>query len=236
MAQLETKDFILTKKIHNIVYELAPKTRANMVYMNDDDKVTLTEKIIELCDLLGKNKEQIDDLREALEAIIGEVTESQFQSFKDVWNYVNIEEDSKSVIAEMFKQKVTVEEGKGLSSNDFDDLSKEKLDDLYTKAELDILMEDIGNKLSTLKETSELLANRLTEAEDAVKTANEKLANISNYIKNRFDEVDEKITEIEDDIKELKEKPNIIYSDNPIDDPVLKSLYNGTWFHLIDEL
>lgn len=236
MVQLETKDFILTKKIHNIVYELAPKTRANMVYMNDDDKVTLTEKIIELCDLLGKNKEQIDDLREALEAIIGEVTESQFQSFKDVWNYVNIEEDSKSVIAEMFKQKVTVEEGKGLSSNDFDDLSKEKLDDLYTKAELDILMEDIGNKLSSLNETSELLANRLTEAEDAVKTANEKLANISNYIKNRFDEVDEKITEIEDDIKELKEKPNIIYSDNPIDDPVLKSLYNGTWFHLIDEL
>ncbi len=236
MVQLETKDFILTKKIHNIVYELAPKTRANMVYMNDDDKVTLTEKIIELCDLLGKNKEQIDDLREALEAIIGEVTESQFQSFKDVWNYVNIEEDSKSVIAEMFKQKVTVEEGKGLSSNDFDDLSKEKLDDLYTKAELDILMEDIGNKLSSLNETSELLANRLTEAEDAVKTANEKLANISNYIKNRFDEVDEKITEIEDDIKELKEKPNIIYSDNPFDDPVLKSLYNGTWFHLIDEL
>ena len=236
MVQLETKDFILTKKIHNIVYELAPKTRANMVYMNDDEKVTLTEKIIELCDLLGKNKEQIDDLREALEAIIGEVTESQFQSFKDVWNYVNIEEDSKSVIAEMFKQKVTVEEGKGLSSNDFDDLSKEKLGDLYTKAELDILMEDIGNKLTTLNETSELLANRLTEAEDAVKTANEKLANISNYIKNRFDEVDEKITEIEDDIKELKEKPNIIYSDNPFDDPVLKSLYNGTWFHLIDEL
>ena len=236
MVQLETKDFILTKKIHNIVYELAPKTRANMVYMNDDEKVTLTEKIIELCDLLGKNKEQIDDLREALEAIIGEVTESQFQSFKDVWNYVNIEEDSKSVIAEMFKQKVTVEEGKGLSSNDFDDLSKEKLDDLYTKAELDILMEDIGNKLTTLNETSELFANRLTEAEDAVKTANEKLANISNYIKNRLGEVDEKITEIEDDIKELKEKPNIIYSDNPFDDPVLKSLYNCIWFHLIDEL
>lgn len=236
MAQLETKDFILTKKIHNIVYELAPKTRSNMVYMNDDEKVTLTEKIIEICDLLGTNKEQIDDLREALEAIIGEVTESQFQSFKDVWNYVNIEEDSKSVIAEMFKQKVTVEEGKGLSSNDFDDLSKEKLDDLYTKAELDILMEDIGNKLSTLNETSELLAEKIANAEDAVKTADEKLTNISNYIKNRFDEVDEKFVKIEDELKELKEKPNIICSNNPLDDPVLKSLSNGTWFHLIDEL
>lgn len=236
MPDIDSKDFILTKKIHNIIYELIPKTRANMVYMDNEDKVTLTEKIFDICGLLSTDKENIVNINDAIKKILGDISLHSFQSFNDVWNYVNISEDSTSTIANMFKQKVSIEEGKGLSTNDFDNLSKEKLSDLYNRMELDLILEKIGEDISHIGNISEILENRIKFVEDAIKEADEKLANITKFINEKFIEVDEKIEKINEDIKELKEKPNIISTSDPLNDVNLKALSNGTWFHLVSQL
>lgn len=161
MAKLQSKNFILTKKIDDILYELLPKTNSDMVYV--DDKTTLTEKLSELTELLTNFKGDEAQLRESFNTLVKDAPE-MFNTFKEVWDYVNINGEPKSELIQLINSKQTAEEGKGLSTHDLDDLLYEKLTNLYSKDDLDIKFNDIensnveiSNRINNLEEKIQLL-------------------------------------------------------------------------------
>lgn len=239
MGYYESKDFILTKRIHDVVYELIPKTRANMVYMDEDDKVTLTEKIIDIFDMLNKQYESQEALKEAIEKILGPQTEEnkcQFQTFVDVWNYVNVSKDSTSTLAKMFKTKVDVEDGKGLSTNDFDDAMKKKLIDTYTKMEVNGLMVRAANQIQTLSEIVHSLDKatneRVTKIKKIVLENDESLKEVKESVTQQIEKLDSVQTQLDNTKKRvtvLENKDNIIVTSDSHDGS-LDALKKGVWY------
>ena len=134
MAKFESKNTILTKKINNIVYELLVKTHSDMVYVGDSD-YTLTEKLYDICELLEDNTKSYKELQVAFKKLM-EGSDEQFNSFKEIWDYINVNGNPKSELIKLIESKQSAEEGKGLSTHDFTDVLYEKLANDYTKEEL----------------------------------------------------------------------------------------------------
>lgn len=134
MAKFESKNTILTKKINNIVYELLVKTHSDMVYVGDSD-YTLTEKLYDICELLEDNTKSYKELQVAFKKLM-EGSDEQFNSFKEIWDYINVNGNPKSELIKLIESKQSAEEGKGLSTHDFTDVLYEKLVNDYTKDEL----------------------------------------------------------------------------------------------------
>ena len=143
------KNIILTKQLNGVVYELMVKTVSDMVYV--DDKTTLTEKLAEFTDLLVDNSKTFEEFKKCLNHLISD-SEEQAEKLRNVWNYVNLSADPKSELIKLIESKVTSEEGKGLSTNDFTDIMKEKLVNNYSKEELDQKFSVISNNFSNIND------------------------------------------------------------------------------------
>lgn len=167
----DKKKIILTHKLKNVLYELMPKTHADVVYTDKAYSVTLTEKLYDMCELLETRKEDIDDIKKKFDEITAG-TPSDFGTFKEVWDYVNINGDPKSELIDLIESKQAAEEGKGLSTNDFTDYFYNKLKYGYSKEELDekfLILEDdieeLDNKIdeesNTRKEEDDILKDKI---------------------------------------------------------------------------
>lgn len=143
MAKFESKNLILTKKLNGVIYELMVKTISDMVYT--DEKTTLTETLNHIFELLTEFQEEYNALEESFNDIFKDSPET-FRTFKEVWDYVNVNGDPKSDLIKMIESKQAAEEGKGLSTHDFDDILYAKLKYGYSKQELDDRFEIIINK------------------------------------------------------------------------------------------
>ena len=148
----DKKKIIITKKLNNVLYEMIPKTHSDMVYVDKKYDVTLTEKLYDMCELLQSRKEDVDDIREKYNEIVGGSPES-FNTFKEVWDYVNINGDPTSELINLIESKQAAEEGKGLSTNDFTDYLYEKLKNGYSKEELDKKFNVIDTRFERLEDT-----------------------------------------------------------------------------------
>lgn len=157
--RFESIKTVLTKKVNNVVYELLVKTHVDQVV--DDTGVTLTEKLNEIFDLLTTSKTDVEDIRAKYDEICGGAPET-FDSFKEVWDYVNVNGNPKSELLKLIESKQDKEEGKGLSANDFTDILREKLENDYTKEELDEKFEIIFDKQGKIKIE---LENRISNLE-----------------------------------------------------------------------
>lgn len=133
-SKFESKNLVLTKKLNNVVYELMVKTNTDMVYV--DDNHTLTEKLSDITDLLTDFHGDYDELKENFINVLQGAPET-FNSFKEVWDYVNVNNNPKSALIQLIESKQAAEEGKGLSTNDFTDVMYEKLKNGYSRQELD---------------------------------------------------------------------------------------------------
>lgn len=156
MGKFESKKTVLVKKINNVIYELLVKSHSDMVYV--DDTTTLTEKLNDIANLLTTSAKDIEDIQEKYKEIVGDAPES-FNTFKEVWDYLNINGDPKSELIKLIDSKVSKEPGKGLSANDFTDFLYKKLNDDYSKEELD-------EKFETLVSTQNGFAERLKAIEE----------------------------------------------------------------------
>jgi hypothetical protein len=147
-VKFQSINTILTKKVNNVIYELMVRTTADQVF--DADGVTLTEQLGRIFELLATSKNEVKDIRDKYDDICSDAPEF-FNSFKEVWDYVNVNGDPKSELLKLIDGKVTSEEGKGLSTNDFTDILKEKLTNDYTPEQLDARFELIKNSQSDFK-------------------------------------------------------------------------------------
>lgn len=151
--KFQSKNIILTKKLNNVVYELMVKTNSDMVYV--EDQKTLTEKLYDITELLTNYGGKYEELYDAYTEILDGAPET-FRTFKEIWDYLNINGDPKSELIKLIESKQTAEEGKGLSTHDFDDIMYEKLKNNYTKEELDekfeIVIDHTNKTIEALKE------------------------------------------------------------------------------------
>ena len=152
MAKFESKYTVLTKKIDNIMYELFVKTHSDMVYVNDT--TTLTETLVKLSDLLTDSKKTEAELWEEYNKLTNGAPD-RFNTFKEVWDYVNVNGDPKSELIQLIEKKQNAEEGKGLSTHDFTDLLYDKLKNDYTASQLDEKFRIIIKDQNTIKDTIE---------------------------------------------------------------------------------
>ena len=128
-----------------------------MVYVNDEQ--TLTEKLFDITELLTDFKGDYDELKKAFDEIVKDADES-FNTFKEVWDYVNINGDSKSELIKLIEKKQNSEEGKGLSTNDFTDIMFEKLKNGYSREELDAKFKIILEQDNRITKRIEDIENR----------------------------------------------------------------------------
>ena len=133
-SKFQSKNTVLTKKLNNVLYELMVKTRSDMVYI--DDSTTLTERLSEITDLLIQHEQNDVELKQAYEELVGD-SNSSYNSFKEIWDYINVNGNPKSELIKLIDSKQASEEGKGLSECDFTSVMREKLVNGYSKEELD---------------------------------------------------------------------------------------------------
>ena len=134
ISKFQSKNTVLTKKLNNVLYELMVKTNSDMVYV--DDSTTLTERLTEITDLLLKHEQNDIELKQAYDEIVGDAN-TNYDSFKEIWEYININENPKSELIQLIESKQAAEEGKGLSECDFTTMLHDKLVNDYTREELD---------------------------------------------------------------------------------------------------
>ena len=159
------KKAVLTRKLNGIIYELLVKTHSDMVYVGE--KVTLTEKWKEFADLITQDKELIDDIEEKFDELYRDAPEN-FNTFKEIWDYVNVDGDPKSALIELIDSKVEKEEGKGLSECDFTQVLKALVENDYTPEQIDDMFVVVGQRV----ETVEVGLNDVGEAVERLETKN----------------------------------------------------------------
>ena len=146
-SKFQSKNLVLTKKLNNVIYEMMVKTNSDMVYVNED--TTLTEKLYDISELFTKAFDSYDELKEAYDELtVGSV--EGFKSFKEIYDYVNINGNPESELIKLIKSKQDAVDGKGLSTNDFTDILYEKLVHGYSKEELNDKFKIVFDKTDEL--------------------------------------------------------------------------------------
>ena len=152
------KKAVLTRELNGIIYELLVKTHSDMVYVGN--KVTLTEKLKEFADLITADQEIVEDIQRAFEELYRDAPE-EFRTFKEIWDYVNVDGDPKSALIQLIDDKVDKEEGKGLSECDFTQILKEIVENDYTPEQIDEKFRLVAQRIDTVEA-------RLNDAETAI--------------------------------------------------------------------
>lgn len=136
------KSAIFKKKIGNIVYELMFKTVTDVVYTMDG--VTLTDEIKSLKNAVQQcpDESRLTDLEKKFANLVQDAPEA-YDTLLEISQYISTHKDEYNALLAVAGNKVDKVEGKALSSNDFTDAFLTKLDELYTKAQIDMKFSDI---------------------------------------------------------------------------------------------
>lgn len=159
MAENAMKKAILKKQIEGVVYEVMLKTTAEMVAI-DDTGTTLAQKLIELGKL--PTSTYVD---EKITELIGGAPET-LDTLKELAAALGSDPNFATTIATQLGGKVDKIEGKGLSTNDFDNEAKSKLAGIEAEANKTIII----NNLTTTTEGSALDATQGKALNDALTT------------------------------------------------------------------
>lgn len=155
------KSAIFKKKIGNIVYELMFKTVTDVVYTMDG--VTLTDELKNLKSVVDKcpDEERLTALEKKFANLVQDAPEA-YDTLLEISQYISTHQDEYQALLSVAGNKVDKVEGKDLSSNDFTDVFMTKLDELYTKAQIDMKFSDIT---TTYDAQIEGLGNRINSLE-----------------------------------------------------------------------
>ena len=138
---MAAKNVILKAKIENQIVELMVKTGAENVYV--DENTTLAAKIAELVadidtkvtssDVDTKVKAAIDDLIDGAPAT--------YDTLKEISDYLGTHGNEYTALVQELATKVTAEQGKGLSTNDYTNEDKTKVAGIEAGAQVNKIEE-----------------------------------------------------------------------------------------------
>lgn len=177
-TDLPAKNIVLVKKLDGVLYKLIIETDSDMVYYSGED-TTLTEKLSDIIDTIRSIKETNDTFDNKFSALMKGAPDT-FKTFKEVWDYVNVNGNPESELIKLVDSKVTKKDGYGLSQNDLTDVLAAKLKNGYTKEQLDekfeiiddnvkgtvtvhdldVLKEELNNQLSKISSRLEIIENK----------------------------------------------------------------------------
>lgn len=138
---MSAKNVILRKKIDGVLYDLIPQTLFAQV-VNTSGK-NLDEIVTEI-------NGAINGVDNRLTNIIKDAPEA-YDTLKEISDYISTHGDEYTALQQLVGDKVTKVEGKGLSTNDFTNELKTKLDELYTKAQLDTKFNDVSANTTAIE-------------------------------------------------------------------------------------
>lgn len=140
---MAAKNVILRKKIENVLYNLLPQTSFAQVINGESQ--TLETVVANLSSQItaAATKTELSALQTKFDNLI-EDAPAAYDTLKEIGDYIATHQDEYTALQALVGNKVTKEEGKGLSTNDFTDELKTKLEELYDKTTLD-------GKISTLQ-------------------------------------------------------------------------------------
>lgn len=161
---MAAKNIIIRKQIEGVLYDLMPKTLTSQVY--DDNNTQLATLLSDIATQIAAKAANTDlqALKTKFDNLVKDAPEA-YDTLLEISTWIGTHKDEYDALVGLIATKVTAEEGKGLSTNDFTDAYKEKLEALYTKDALD-------TKFSNLESADEALAGRATAVEGAIATLN----------------------------------------------------------------
>ena len=151
MIMAEKKNLVLRKKINEVLYDLMVKTMTDQVYNSNDSK-TLTQLLAEINTAIDAKADTTDltELETKFNNLIQDAPEA-YDTLKEISEYISTHQDEYQALLVLAGNKVDKEDGKGLSTNDFTNELKTKLDELYDKATLDEKLESMTQRISALE-------------------------------------------------------------------------------------
>lgn len=133
---MAAKNVILRKQIAGVLYDLYPQTAFAQV-VNSDNK-DLNAIVKELTDAIALKATGADltALQTKFDNLVQDAPEA-YDTLKEIGEYISTHKSEYDALKALTADKVSKKEGYDLSKNDFTDELKAKLDELYTKAQLD---------------------------------------------------------------------------------------------------
>lgn len=88
----KSKNIVLVKELDKVLYALAIRTTAHMVYTDDTYQYTITELINDISNTLVSNSKKITILSERLEYLLEDAPE-EYDTLKKLFDYINSQND-----------------------------------------------------------------------------------------------------------------------------------------------
>lgn len=172
------KKIIITQKINNVIYEVMPKTHADMVFTDAEYTENLSHRLSQTAELLSTHGLDIDTLRTRYNAIIQAAPEN-FQSFKEVYDYLQSDGDPVRAFYDLIGGKRTAEEYPTLTNEQYVDLLYTKLVELYNVNEIDNKFLELSNNINNSLADMD---NRISVITSNVTALDTKIDNVSNKV------------------------------------------------------
>jgi predicted transcriptional regulator len=88
----KSKNIVLVKELDKVLYALAIRTTAHMVYTDDTYQYTITELINDISNTLVSNSKKITIISERLEYLLEDAPE-EYDTLKKLFDYINSQND-----------------------------------------------------------------------------------------------------------------------------------------------
>lgn len=130
MSKKVTLQMLLAGKLEDLQF----KTGAENVIITNEDGTTekLSDRLVDIAEALNSviTEQEVEDIAAAAVAQLLVDAPEAFDTFKEIADYLSNNEDVIAALNTAIHSKVDKEDGKGLSTNDFTDEYKAKLDNL----------------------------------------------------------------------------------------------------------
>ena len=216
---MAAKNVILRKKIEGVIYDLLPKTGFDQVIQESDSKTLATVVTELLASIASKaDNSEFQSYKTAFDGLMQDAPDT-YDTLKEIGDYITSHQDEYEALLAISGNKVDKVPGKQLSTEDFTTELKTKLEELYTKAQIDGLFTTANGKIDAntaaitklnadsstegsvdykVKQASDALQTQITTNKNAIDAINNEgtgiLAQAKSYTDTKVGEVDAKVT------------------------------------------
>jgi hypothetical protein len=161
-----TKKGVITRKLNGILYDIMIRTVTDQVF--DSEGYTLTERLYDIMQALSRQTEDINRIVEQVNEILLDAPE-EFNSFKEIFDYVNVDGNPKSKLIELIDDKESIDHAEEMHQVLLDAINdtREEFNSKYQ-----VLVETIRSlvvRIETLEGQPNIIMTRSNEIPEGVK-------------------------------------------------------------------